>query len=86
MYFVYGLICSDNTLYIGSTNNLQRRLAEHNREMCEWTKTRLPLKLDFYIAVHNENRARKLEQYLKTGSGKAILKKRILSDEAPAGA
>jgi len=30
MYFVYILKCSDNSYYTGSTNNLQRRLNEHN--------------------------------------------------------
>jgi len=41
-----------------------------------------PLYLMSYIAVNNEAKARRLERYLKTGSGKAILKKRILMDEA----
>ena len=35
-----------------------------------------------YVAVPTERKARKLEKYFKTGSGKAVLKKRILTDEA----
>jgi hypothetical protein len=36
-----------------------------------------------YVAVRSERKARELEKYFKTGSGKAVLKKRILTDEAP---
>jgi putative endonuclease len=32
-YFVYILRTSSNTLYIGQTNNLQRRLSEHRKKM-----------------------------------------------------
>jgi hypothetical protein len=39
-----------------------------------------------YIAVRTEKKARELEKYFKTGSGRAVLKKRILTDEAPKGA
>jgi len=42
------------------------------------TKSYRPLEVITYIAVDTEARARKLEKYFKTGSGKAILKKRIL--------
>jgi len=34
-----------------------------------------------YIAVPSEKQARTLEQYFKTGSGRSILKVRILNDE-----
>jgi len=35
-----------------------------------------------YIEEYSEKKARELERYLKTGSGRAILHKRILSDAA----
>jgi hypothetical protein len=35
-----------------------------------------------YVAESSERKARELEKYFKTGSGKAVLKKRILTDEA----
>ncbi|MFA6588683.1 MAG: GIY-YIG nuclease family protein [Patescibacteria group bacterium] len=82
MWFVYGLSCKDDYLYIGSTNSLKRRVFEHDAGKCLTSKNRLPCKLKFYIAVNTEKTARNLEKYLKTGSGKAILKKRILTDEA----
>jgi len=65
-------------IYIGSTNNLEKRFKEHNDGLVQSTKSYRPLEVITYIAVDTEARARKLEKYFKTGSGKAILKKRIL--------
>ena len=86
MWYVYFLGLKNKDIYVGSTNNLKRRLAEHKSLKCLSTKYLTPVKLLAYIVLPNESRARKLEKYFKTGSGKAILKKRILSDEAPLGA
>ena len=71
---------------IGSTNDLERRLAEHNSSEVPSTKAYRPLEINAYFAVRTERTARELELYFKTGSGKAVLKKRILTDEAPSGA
>ncbi|MDI6767039.1 MAG: GIY-YIG nuclease family protein [Bacteroidota bacterium] len=68
-------------IYIGSTNKLDRRLLEHNSGLVQSTKAYRPFKIVAYIAVQTERRARELEKYFKTGSGKAILKKRIIADE-----
>ena len=82
MWYVYFLKSnSKDYLYIGSTNNLERRLTEHNNGLVQSTKAYRPLEIESYIAVQTEMKARELEQYFKTGSGKAILKKRILTDE-----
>ncbi len=69
-------------LYVGSTNDIPRRVQEHHDGLVQSTKAYRPLKLVAYIAVESETKARELEVYLKTGSGKAVLKKRILTDEA----
>jgi putative endonuclease len=68
----------DNNLYIGSTNNIRRRLSEHNSGKVDSTKGRIPFSLEAYIGVKDQTRAIELEQYFKTGSGRALLKKRIL--------
>jgi len=80
MWYVY-IIKSIETdfLYIGSTNDLKRRLVEHNEGLSIATKPYKPYELLSYIAVQSESQARNLEQYFKTGSGKAILYKRILN-------
>jgi putative endonuclease len=68
----------DKNLYVGSTNNIRRRLAEHNSGKVDSTKGRMPLNLEAYIAVRDKARAIALEQYFKTGSGRALLQKKIL--------
>ncbi|MEO8167933.1 MAG: GIY-YIG nuclease family protein [bacterium] len=69
-------------LYVGSTNNLKRRLIEHNDGRVQSTKAYRPLLLEACVAVKTELKARELQKYFKTGSGKAVLRKRILTDEA----
>jgi putative endonuclease len=79
MWYVYILRSTiDKRLYVGSTNNINRRLAEHNSGKVDSTKNRAPLSLEAYFAIKNRARAIELEQYLKTGSGRALLQKRIL--------
>ena len=83
MWFVYIIKSLRNPFtYIGSTDNINRRLIEHNKGMSQSTKHFAPFDLEAYIAVKTESKARQLEKYLKTGTGKAVLKKRILTDEA----
>jgi len=84
MFYVYILKSKSKVKweYIGSTNDLKRRFHEHQEGISKYTSPYRPLYLMSYIAVNNEAKARRLERYLKTGSGKAILKKRILMDEA----
>ncbi len=47
--YVYILRCSDGSYYTGSTNDLERRLWQHqNEEGANYTKRRLPVKLVYY--------------------------------------
>ncbi|MFA6027657.1 MAG: GIY-YIG nuclease family protein [Patescibacteria group bacterium] len=73
MYFVYILkSAADNNLYIGSTDNLDRRIQEHNTGNVNSTKNRRPLKLKCYFVFEERKTAAQFEKYLKTGSGKAF--------------
>lgn len=38
MYYVYLLRCKDNTLYCGQTNNLEKRIKDHNDQKNNTTK------------------------------------------------
>ena len=79
MWFVYVLKSIGHPfIYIGSTNELERRLSEHNGGLNISTKHYAPFEIAAYVAVKTETKARELEKYFKTGSGKAVLKKRIL--------
>lgn len=84
MWYVYFLKSQrkKNWIYVGSTNNIKRRFIEHQKGLSKATSPFLPVILEGYIVVRHEFKARELEKYLKVGSGKAILKKRILADEA----
>ena len=68
--------------YVGSTNELNRRLKEHNDGEVQSTKAYRPLEIAAFVAIPTEKKARELEKYFKTGSGKAILRKRISSEAA----
>ncbi|MFA5553783.1 MAG: GIY-YIG nuclease family protein [Phycisphaerae bacterium] len=82
MWYTYILKMADGEYYVGSTNDLKRRLQEHSRGRVISSKWRLPVILEAYIASKSETTARNLEKYLKTSSGKAVLRKRILPGEA----
>lgn len=79
MYYVYILKSKkDNNFYIGSTNDLKRRLCEHNSGLVFSTKSRKPLGLIYYEAYCAEGDARKREKNLKLRSKAfAQLRKRI---------
>ena len=65
-------------IYIGFTQNLERRLKEHNQGDTAYTKKFTPWEVETYINFKNRNRALNFEKYLKKGSGNAFLKKRLI--------
>jgi len=67
----------DGNLYVGWSNNLSRRIKYHNAGKVEATKHRLPIKLIYYEACLNKESAIKREKQLKTGFGRAYLKRRL---------
>ncbi len=66
MFWMYILQSEvDHKLYIGSTNNLPRRIAEHNTKKVFSTKARAPFKLVYCEGYRSEEEARHREQNLK---------------------
>ncbi len=76
--YVYLLRCRDGKIYTGNTSNLNRRLTEHELGRVYFTRTRLPVELITYIGFSNRLKAYDFERYLKSGSGKAFSKKRLI--------
>ena len=79
MFYTYVLMSGkDKCLYVGSTNDLKRRLQEHNAGDVGSTKPRRPLTLIYYEAYVAEEDARKRENQLKL-RGRALgqLKRRL---------
>jgi putative endonuclease len=63
-----------NYIYVGMTNNLERRLKEHNQHENKSTKAYAPFTLIYSEAFDSRPSARLKEKYLKSGVGKAFLK------------
>ncbi|MEH2626552.1 putative endonuclease [Bradyrhizobium sp. AZCC 1719] len=79
MWHVYYLELSNGDIYVGSTDDLRRRVASHQQGHVISTSSYLPLILRSYVAVGDEATARSLERYFKSGSGKAFARKRFLA-------
>lgn len=79
MFYVYILGCGDGKPYTGCTDNLENRVYRHQKGYVNATKNRLPVNLRSYFAFIDKSTAFKFEKYLKTGSGRAFLKKHILN-------
>ncbi|MFC1790710.1 GIY-YIG nuclease family protein [Patescibacteria group bacterium] len=80
MFYVYILKSSkSNILYYGYTTDLKKRFEEHNRGLSRSTKPHRPWKLAWYCAFQSRKLAKDFELYLKSGSGKAFTKKRLVA-------
>jgi len=77
-YYVYVLQSKvDQNFYVGYTNNLERRLTEHERGAVRSTRSRRPLALVYWEGCLNQQDATRREKYLKTAWGKRYLKNRM---------
>lgn len=75
MYFVYAIKSElRNYIYVGLTNNLERRFFEHNSGKNKTTKAYKPFKVIYTKEFETRIEARNKEKYLKSGSGKEFLK------------
>ena len=80
MFFTYVMMSErDNKLYIGFTNDLEKRVEEHHKGVVASTANRRPLELIYYEACLSEEDALKREKYFKTGFGRRFLKNRLES-------
>ena len=78
MWYVYVLRSLTNRrLYTGSTNDLQRRLAEHQRGKTRYTRHGGPFELVHVEEFGTRLEARQRERALKSGQGRAYLNERV---------
>jgi len=77
MFYTYVLTCRDGDLYVGSALDLRKRLAQHRAGRVRATAHRLPVILEYYEACRSELKARLREKQLKTGFGRAYLRRRL---------
>jgi len=77
-YYVYILKCKNSKLYYGCTVNFKERFARHQKGYVPSTKNIRPLELVCCMAFANRYKAYTFEKYLKSGSGRAFVKKHFL--------
>ncbi|MEZ4180613.1 MAG: GIY-YIG nuclease family protein [Candidatus Doudnabacteria bacterium] len=66
MFYVYLVKCSDNSLYCGYTNDLDKRIKAHNSGLgAKYTTTRKPVKLVYSEKFDNKSQALKREFEIK---------------------
>jgi putative endonuclease len=63
--------------YIGLTDDLDRRLSEHNSGETFSTRDARPWKIISYFWCENPGAAERFEKYLKSGSGRAFAKRHL---------
>jgi len=81
MHFVYILNCSDNTLYTGYTNNINKRVKTHNSgKGAKYTRARLPVKLVYSEEFDTLSEALRREKAIQSLTRKEKLKLILSSD------
>lgn len=77
-WFVYLILCENDSVYKGITNDLYRRFYEHYMgEGAEWTKLNKPLKVIHWESFATKEEAAKREKDLKTGYGRTWISSQI---------
>ena len=68
MFFTYIVECSDQSFYVGCTNNLEKRIQQHNdsKSGAHYTKIRRPVVLKYSEGYKTLIEARKRESEIKS--------------------
>ena len=74
-FFIYVLKCSNDSFYIGQTEDIPRRLKQHEGGEVSWTAKHLPVEIIHWEQFDSREAAVKREQDLKTGFGRKWLKR-----------
>jgi len=79
MYYVYLIesVGTPNRHYVGFTEDLRRRLTEHNEGKLPSTSPYRPWQVRTYLGFSAKKQALQFEKYLKSGSGHAFAKKHL---------
>ena len=74
MYYIYVIKSeSHNNRYVGSTDNVPKRLGEHNTGRCRYTSGRMPWQLLYQEEFYTRSDAMQREKFLKSGQGRKFL-------------
>ncbi|MCH8881870.1 MAG: GIY-YIG nuclease family protein [SAR324 cluster bacterium] len=65
-FYTYILLCSDGSYYVGHTDRLEYRLAEHERgDGAQYTRSRLPVQLKWHERFRTRDEAKAAESQVK---------------------
>jgi putative endonuclease len=79
MYYVYIIqSINRNYIYVGISDNAERRISHHNLGYNRTTKPYLPFRIIAIEEFPNRKEARLREKYLKSGIGKEFIKNTYL--------
>ncbi|MBI2984682.1 MAG: GIY-YIG nuclease family protein [Candidatus Kerfeldbacteria bacterium] len=79
MYYVYIIQSQkDHSFYKGFSSDLKKQLAKHNSKGQKYSSAKVPFRLVWYCAFLEKKDALAFEKYLKSGSGFAFAKKRLI--------
>jgi putative endonuclease len=73
LYTVYVLKNSAGILYKGITEDLERRLLQHNAGYSRWTKDKGPWELVYTETFYDKTVALKREKFFKSGKGREFV-------------
>lgn len=84
MWHVYVLWSESSKLhYVGITQNIERRLPEHNSGKSKFTSGHSPWKLIYSEQCEDSKAARSREKYLKSAAGKRFIEKQLRAGSLP---
>ena len=84
VYYVYLIesLSAQEERHVGMTTDLKQRLREHDQGKSSHTTKFSPWKLITYVAFTDRAKAEAFERYLKSGSGHAFARKRLLATQS----
>ena len=89
MWYMYVVVCNDNSFYCGITTNIERRLKQHNGVIkggAKYTRSRRPCRLVYKEKAPNRSDASKKEyQFKKLSRSKKISFLNYSPESSPAG-
>jgi putative endonuclease len=77
-WYVYILMCKGEKSYVGCARDLKSRIKRHRLGYVPATKGLRPMELTAYFAFEDKYKAYRFEKYLKSGSGRAFLKRHLI--------
>jgi predicted GIY-YIG superfamily endonuclease len=83
VFFVYALRCDNDSIYIGQTQDLQKRWEEHLAgQAADWTSKHKPVLIVHYEEYSSREEAVAREKWLKTGFGRKWIRREIAAGRA----